>query len=79
MLVLPADDSKDETGIHEAVKQVYSFGLAHGGAISGEHGIGLLQKEFMSLQYTDAHLNILKQIKSVFDPNGILNPGKIYH
>ncbi|MHB1697679.1 MAG: FAD-binding oxidoreductase [bacterium] len=49
-----------------------------GGSLSGEHGIGLEKKEFMKLKYSDYYLNILKNIKKVFDPQNIINPGKIF-
>ncbi|HEY0175752.1 MAG TPA: FAD-linked oxidase C-terminal domain-containing protein, partial [Pedobacter sp.] len=48
------------------------------GTISGEHGIGLVQREFMSIKYSEINLNLMRGIKQVFDPNGILNPGKIF-
>ncbi|MCL4321120.1 MAG: FAD-binding protein [Deltaproteobacteria bacterium] len=49
-----------------------------GGSLSGEHGIGLEKKEFMKLKYNDYYMNILKNIKKVFDPRNIINPGKIF-
>lgn len=50
---------------------------ALGGTISGEHGIGLIQKPFLPIVMTNTTRLLLKEIKKVFDPNGILNPGKI--
>jgi glycolate oxidase len=49
-----------------------------GGTISGEHGIGLVQKEFMPIVFPPHHLQLMRNIKHAFDPNGILNPGKIF-
>ena len=49
-----------------------------GGTISGEHGIGLVQKEYMPIMFSDASLNIMRGIKKTFDPNNILNSGKIF-
>ncbi|MHB8231920.1 MAG: FAD-binding oxidoreductase [bacterium] len=49
-----------------------------GGSLSGEHGIGLEKKEFMKLKYGDYYMNLLKNIKKVFDPQNIINPGKIF-
>ncbi len=49
-----------------------------GGSLSGEHGIGLAKKEFMQLKYNNYYMNILKNIKRVFDPENIINPGKIF-
>ena len=49
-----------------------------GGTISGEHGIGLVQKGYIGIALKEANLNLMRGIKQVFDPNGILNPGKIF-
>jgi len=49
-----------------------------GGTLSGEHGIGLVQKEYMDIAFNDEQMRLMKNIKDVFDPNGILNPGKIW-
>ena len=48
-----------------------------GGTISGEHGIGLVQKDLLPLQLGAAELRLMRSIKQVFDPRGILNPGKL--
>ena len=49
-----------------------------GGTISGEHGIGLIQKEYMDIVFADANIQIMRGIKKTFDPNNILNSGKIF-
>ena len=49
-----------------------------GGTISGEHGIGIVQKPYMKIAFSEKNIELMKEIKSVFDPNGILNPGKIF-
>ncbi len=49
-----------------------------GGTISGEHGIGLIQKEYMRIVFADANMQLMKGIKRTFDPNNILNSGKIF-
>jgi glycolate oxidase len=49
-----------------------------GGTISGEHGIGLIQKGFMDIVFEEKQLDLMRQIKKVFDPNNILNAGKIF-
>ncbi|MBY0477109.1 MAG: FAD-binding protein [Chitinophagaceae bacterium] len=56
------------------------FQLVHqlGGTISGEHGIGLIQKGFMHIVMKEANLKLMREIKKAFDPNHILNPGKIF-
>jgi glycolate oxidase len=49
-----------------------------GGTISGEHGIGYSQKNYLPIALSSAELKIMKEIKRTFDPNWILNPGKIF-
>ncbi len=62
----------------EALKELFRFVHSLGGTISGEHGIGLIQKPFMDIVFTETHLRLMREIKNVFDPNHILNPGKIF-
>ena len=57
---------------------IYRKVIENGGVISGEHGIGMLQKEFMRLQFSLHHLELFRKIKAQFDPNGIMNPGKMF-
>jgi len=49
-----------------------------GGTISGEHGIGLVQKGFMDIMFNKKQLDLMRGIKKIFDPNNILNAGKIF-
>ena len=62
----------------EAIEEVFRLVLALGGTISGEHGVGLTKLPYIGMELNDVELNLLKKIKSVFDPKGILNPGKIF-
>jgi glycolate oxidase len=64
--------------LKDGIAELFQLTADLGGTISGEHGIGLVQKEFMSIKYSELHLNLMRNIKKVFDPNGILNPGKIF-
>jgi len=52
--------------------------IKRGGVISGEHCIGVIKKEYIPMALSNAHLEILRRIKGAFDPNNILNPGKIF-
>jgi glycolate oxidase len=56
------------------------FDLVHGlgGTISGEHGIGLIQKPYMDIVFREANFRLMRDIKRSFDPNNILNAGKIF-
>ncbi len=62
----------------QLMSAIYHAGVSFGGAISGEHGIGFRKKAYASIQMDDALLNIMKSVKRTFDPNNILNPGKIF-
>jgi len=65
------------SGIEPAVRELFEKTVAMGGQITGEHGVGYVQKNYMSIAYPAYHLELLRQVKRVFDPLGILNPGKI--
>ncbi len=72
-----ANSMEDE----EMVKGLRSlFELVHelGGTISGEHGIGLIQKSYMDIVFDEANLRLMREIKKAFDPKNILNAGKIF-
>ncbi len=61
-----------------ALKALFVLVKSLGGTISAEHGIGVIQKEFMDIVYTPVELELMRGIKKIFDPNNILNPGKIF-
>ncbi|MEC7950257.1 MAG: FAD-linked oxidase C-terminal domain-containing protein, partial [Bacteroidota bacterium] len=61
-----------------AIRELFAEVVALGGTLSGEHGIGYVQKNFMDLACSPAQLAVMQGIKSVLDPKGILNPGKIF-
>jgi len=64
--------------LKDGITELFRLTTDLGGTISGEHGIGLVQKEFMHIKYSEINLNLMRNIKKVFDPNSILNPGKIF-
>lgn len=61
----------------EAEGEIISHALALGGTLSGEHGIGLAKKDFMPMEYGHTEMRIARGLKKLFDPNNLLNPGKI--
>ncbi|WP_084163932.1 FAD-binding oxidoreductase [Olivibacter sitiensis] len=71
-------DADWATKLKEGIKELFELTVALGGTISGEHGIGLVQRQYMPIKYSHIHLALLKGIKQLFDPKNILNPGKIY-
>ncbi len=58
-------------------KQVAALIQAFNGSVSAEHGVGLLKKDYLGYTRTETELQLMRQIKRVFDPNGIMNPGKL--
>ncbi len=74
-------DREDQASIERArkcVAETFRLAVDLGGTISGEHGIGYVKAPYLSYAIDKPTLEIMKQIKKVFDPNGILNPGKMF-
>lgn len=73
-------DLDDETWNNElpkGIKEIFALCKQLGGTISGEHGIGLVQKEYLPIVFPPHQMQLMRNIKTIFDPNLILNPGKI--
>lgn len=66
-----------ESALHKGITEIFNLVIQLGGTISGEHGIGYVQKKYMPLAFSETHLNIFRNLRKLFDPNGILNPGKV--
>jgi glycolate oxidase len=64
--------------VEKAVKEIFQLTVSLGGTISGEHGIGYSQKNYLDIALSETQIKLMKDIKKVFDPNNILNPGKIF-
>jgi glycolate oxidase len=62
----------------QAVEDIFKATLSLGGTISGEHGVGLTKKRYLHLELSRENIRIMKMIKEIFDPKGIMNPGKIF-
>jgi glycolate oxidase len=62
-----------------ALRALFQLVKSLGGTVSGEHGIGLIQKPYLDIVFKDANLQIMRSIKKAFDPNNILNAGKIFN
>jgi len=76
MVPLNLDEIKDK--LEAARQELFKDAAARGGVISGEHGIGLYKKNYLGLSLESAQIQAMKKIKQSLDPNGILNPGKIF-
>lgn len=75
---LDMTDELWQTQVPKGVKEIFELTKSLNGTISGEHGIGLVQKEFMSIVFSEIELHLMYQIKKIFDPKNIMNPGKIF-
>jgi glycolate oxidase len=64
--------------LKDGIREIFVLVKKLGGTLSGEHGIGLVQKEYMDIVFDKTQLRLMKEIKKLFDPNNILNPGKIF-
>ncbi|GAB7024478.1 FAD-binding oxidoreductase [Salidesulfovibrio brasiliensis] len=70
-------DKKEWERVEEAIDEIFERALAMGGTLSGEHGIGMAKSKFMINETSKGTLDYARRMKSVLDPKGILNPGKI--
>jgi glycolate oxidase len=76
---LTDERNKDEMHrVEEAFKEIFDEAIRLGGTITGEHGIGLAKKRFLPKFAGDAQMRVMRELRRALDPNGILNPGKIF-
>jgi glycolate oxidase len=68
----------DKEKCHQLMTDILSAGMDLGGAISAEHGIGLAKLPYMMELEDPIKIALMRGIKAAFDPNGILNPGKVF-
>jgi glycolate oxidase len=78
--ILKMDMTDDEWSkqLDPAIREIFELTVSLGGLISGEHGIGWVQRPYLPIAFTDVEIDLMKRIKKVFDPTGILNPDKIF-
>src|SRR5581483_5247587 len=77
-LMVHPDDADEMARARECLRRLFELTLALGGTLSGEHGIGWEKREFVPLEIPPDTLAAMRAIKRTFDPNGILNPGKMF-
>jgi glycolate oxidase len=76
---LTDERNKDEMHrVEEAFKEIFDEAIRLGGTITGEHGIGLAKKSFLPKFAGDAQMRVMRELRRALDPNGILNPGKMF-
>lgn len=78
ILIPDPGDAELMKRIRQAGQEIMQICVGHGGSITGEHGVGIEKREFMSLMFTPAELSAMQDLKVIFDPKGLLNPGKIF-
>ena len=71
-------NSYEHEEMNKILRELFELVYSLGGTISGEHGIGLIQKSYMDIVFKQTNLDLMRKIKQAFDPNNILNPGKIF-
>lgn len=71
------DEATFQQKMDQAFEEMYALAAEMGGLVSGEHGIGYAKKAYMARQLGDVQIKLMQGIKAVFDPQGILNPGKV--
>ncbi len=77
-IMVDATDHEEYARGLTIVRKVFQTALDLGGSISGEHGIGILKAPYIGMELRERELSLMRQIKALFDPTGILNPGKIF-
>jgi D-lactate dehydrogenase len=76
-LMVRPDDAREMARARACLLEIFEKTLALGGTLSGEHGIGTEKREFLPLEIAPPALDLMRGLKALFDPNGILNPGKL--
>jgi glycolate oxidase len=76
LLTYDPDNKEEVERMENASREIFESSIALGGTLTGEHGIGLAKKPFIPLEISPAEIQVWKNIKKAFDPEGILNPGK---
>jgi glycolate oxidase len=71
-------DPEEVERVNRAAAEIFDAAVRLGGTLTGEHGIGSLKKEFLTMALDPVELEMMRRVKAAFDPQGILNPGKIF-
>ncbi len=74
-------DERDEEEMHrveQAFDEIFKKALELGGTVTGEHGIGCIKSKYLPMMVGDTGMQVMRRVKQIFDPTGVLNPGKIF-
>lgn len=77
-LLVNPENSDEMKRAYECLDEVFSLVLSLQGTLSGEHGVGMTKRPFISREIDETTINLMKAVKLTFDPNNILNPGKLF-
>jgi glycolate oxidase len=77
-LMVDRNNAEEYERARRLVREIFAATLELGGTLSGEHGIGLTKSEYITMEIRPVELDLMKRIKTVFDPKNLLNPGKIF-
>ncbi|MBN6185399.1 FAD-binding protein [Aneurinibacillus sp. BA2021] len=77
-IICDKSDKEEMRRVEQAVTEIFTTAVELGGTLSGEHGIGTMKAPFMEMELGAAGLDMMKRIKKAWDPNNIMNPGKIF-
>jgi glycolate oxidase len=77
-LMVDRADAAERDRAAEAERRLFEAVVRLEGSISGEHGIGFAKAKYLGIELSPAEIALMKRVKRAFDPNGILNPGKIF-
>lgn len=77
-IICDKSDKEEMNRVEQAVAEIFTAAVELGGTLSGEHGIGTMKAPFMEMELGTVGLDMMKRIKEAWDPNNIMNPGKIF-
>jgi glycolate oxidase len=78
LILYDANDEQEKQRAEHAGEEILTLCVELGGCLTGEHGVGIEKRELMSTQFNDVDIAQQMRVKSVFDPDWLLNPGKVF-
>ena len=77
-VMVDPDDEDEMKRAETALDKIFRYVISVRGSITGEHGVGITKKAFMGYQFSEREIDVFKRVKRAFDPENLLNPGKIF-